>query len=418
MNALAHRLDANLRPTRHSETLLANQVCNERSRAGQSVYQLGFGQSPFPVPAHIVNALKQSAHRKEYVGVQGLPELRRAVASFHSLSGEDWDPDRVIVGAGSKILLYCLMAAVERADVALVSPGWVSYEPQAQLAGHPVFRLDTTFEEKWRLTPSALDRFCSRRAHVDRPLILVLNYPGNPDGLTYSPAELADLAAVFRRHGVIVISDEIYGLLHHRGEHASLAQFYPEGTIVTGGLSKWCGAGGWRLGVMHIPHALGEHYFQRVIGVCSETYSCAPAPIQHAAVSAYSMNDQLQRFLQNQRAELSALGRWCATRLQEAGVRVHLPEGGFYLFPDFGDHRAALQARGIFTSQQLTRRLLEEEGISLLPGSALGMPDSSLTVRLAYVDFDGTPALHQGACDTGKMRRGVQNLCAWIESAD
>ncbi len=415
MDALAYRLSNNLRDTQYSETLLANQICNDRLKQGQTVYQFGFGQSPFPVPEHIVTALREAAHRKEYIEVQGLLALRQAVAAFHSRQGAPWHADRVVIGAGSKILLYCVMAAIETADIALVSPSWVSYEPQAQLAGHRVFRLETTFDQRWRLLPEALERFCMARADTERPLVLILNYPGNPDGLSYTSQELAALAEVLRRHHVIVVSDEIYGLLHHQGSHGSLADYYPEGTIVTTGLSKWCGAGGWRLGVMHVPWQLGEQYFQRIIGVCSETYSCASAPIQHAAVSAYSMNAAAERFLQHQRGTLAELGGWCALRLQEAGVLVHPPEGGYYLFPDFEDHRVALASRGISTSRQLTQTLLEQTGVSLLPGSALGMPEISLTARLAYVDFDGGSGLIAGQCDTGRVEAGVRALCRWLQ---
>jgi len=253
MSPLALRLAHQLTDTQHSETLLINEVSNRLAADNRPLYRFGFGQSPFPVPKHVVQALRSNAHRKEYLNAQGLPELRRAVADFHNqVDASDWHPDQIIIGAGSKILLYCLMAAVKSADVALISPSWVSYEPQAKLARHRVWRIKTRFEDRWRLTPEVLNRFCDMRNEPDRPLILVLNYPGNPDGETYSASALRDLADVMRRHHVYVISDEIYGLLHHKGEHVSLAQFYPEGTMVTSGLSKWCGAGGWRLGICHI----------------------------------------------------------------------------------------------------------------------------------------------------------------------
>lgn len=418
MDTLAARLNPNLRATRHSETLLANQVCERLARQNRTVYRLGFGQSPFPVPPTVVAALRAAAGRKEYVDVAGLPELRKAAADFHSArQREDWDPERVIVGAGSKILLYAMLAAVERADVALVTPGWVSYEPQALLAGHRVYRLRTSYEQRWRLTAQALANFCENRGGTSRPLFLVLNYPGNPDGLAYTAAELASLAAVLRRHGVVVISDEIYGLLHHRGEHHSIADFYPEGTVITTGLSKWCGAGGWRLGLAHISPGLGEDYLQRVIGICSETMSCAPAPIQHAALAAYATEPGMDGFLHYQRETLASLGQHCAIKLQSAGVRVHPPEGGFYLLPDFSHFRDALRTLGINTGEQLTAALLAEAGVSLLPGSAFGMPADSLTARLAYVDFDGGSWVNREPCDTQRVERGLDSLCAWLAGA-
>ncbi|MFK8050514.1 MAG: pyridoxal phosphate-dependent aminotransferase [Halioglobus sp.] len=416
MNDLALSLQPNLRSTQHSETLLVAQMARQRLQENKTVYRFGFGQSPFPVPQHVVDALRSSAQCKDYLDVQGLLALRTRVAQFHSeLSGVDWEADRVIVGAGSKILLYCLMAAIHDADVALVTPGWVSYEPQAKLAGHRVYRLQTSYEERWRLTPDALDAFCHERVEPSRPLLLVMNYPGNPDGLTYDPTELGALANVLRQHRIIVISDEIYGPLHHRGKHRSLAEYYPEGTIVTSGLSKWCGAGGWRLGITHIPAALGDDYLQGVIGVCSETFSCAPAPIQHAAVAAYQFDARTRSFLEFQRSILADLGNRCAERLQAAGVRVHQPQGGFYLFPDFSNFSERLTRRGVFAAKTMTHALLEDTGVSMLPGSAFGMDEESLTARLAYVDFDGSAALANIGGAFKQVESGIENLCRWLE---
>ncbi len=417
MSPLALRLAHQLTDTRHSETLLINEVSNRLAADNRPLYRFGFGQSPFPVPEHVVEALRSNAHRKEYLNAQGLPELRRAVADFHNqVDGSDWHPDQIIIGAGSKILLYCLMAAVKSADVALISPSWVSYEPQAKLAQHRVLRIKTRFEDRWRLTPEVLDQFCDMRDEPDRPLILVLNYPGNPDGETYSANALRDLADVMRRHHVYVISDEIYGLLHHKGEHVSLAQFYPEGTMVTSGLSKWCGAGGWRLGICHIPTQLGPDYLQRVIGVASETYSCVSTPVQLAALTAYTYDQRIHDFLQQQRAILSEIGNRCADMLEKGGVRVYRPEGGFYLFPDFSPFSESLVLRGIDTGNALTSRLLQDTGVALLPGSAFGMDENSLTARLAYVDFDGAQALRDEVADASHLYQGIEKLCAWLRA--
>ncbi|WP_279247218.1 pyridoxal phosphate-dependent aminotransferase [Candidatus Litorirhabdus singularis] len=414
---MLQRLQQNLRDTQHSETLLVNQIANQRAAEDKPIFRFGFGQSPFPVPEHVVAALRVAAHRKEYLDVQGLPELRSTVAKFHSArQTQQWSSEQVVIGAGSKILLFCLLAAVQNADVALVAPGWVSYEPQARLAGHRVYHLQTELEQHWRVTPEMLEQFCSQRRDLERPLFLILNYPGNPDGLTYSGEQLAALANVLRKHGVMVISDEIYGLLHHRGQHVSIADYYPEGTMITSGLSKWCGAGGWRLGIAHIPVQLGADYMQRVIGVCSETFSCAPAPIQHAAVVAYTEDERLHQFLQQQRSILADTGQSCAQSLRQAGVAVHDPEGGFYLFPDFSAYRDKLAACGITSGAELTQTILEDTGVTLLPGSAFGMPESSLTARLAYVDFDGSQALANGNQYHSNMEEGIKRLCNWLQT--
>ena len=169
-----------------------------------------------------------------------------------------------------------------------------------------------------------------------------------------------------------------------------------------------------------MPAALGGELFQRLLGVASETWSSVASPIQQAAITAYTASPALDAYLQRQRAVLAVLGTWCAARLNAAGVRTHAPDGGFYVFPDFAAHRQRLAARGITSSGELTRRLLAEAGVALLPGSAFGCPPEQLTVRLAYVDFDGgellassgevlgTPALRQ-------TQAGIEAIVAWLE---
>ncbi len=406
-------IDAYLRPINHSETLLINERSDQLA-ASRQVYRFGFGQSPFPVPAGVTEVLRRQAHEKAYLPVQGWLPLREAVAAFHrQQDGVDWQPARVLVGPGSKLLIYAVMAAFTRAEVLLVSPSWVSYEPQAKLAGHQVSRLQASAASEWRLTPEMLEAFCQARENPGVPLILVLNYPGNPSGTSYSEAQLQALAGVMRRHRILVISDEIYGMLHHRGEHRSLARYYPEGTLVTGGLSKWCGAGGWRLGVLHVPEGLAENLLPRLLGVASETWSCVAAPVQHAAAEAYRFGPEVAGYVQRERQILSDLGRRAAARLNAAGVLTAAPEGGFYLFPDFESWREPLAAGGITTSDQLCSSLLQDAGVALLPGSAFGMPQSELVARLSYVNFDGAAALQ---AEGDELEEVLQPVLAGLEA--
>ena len=408
-------LKPHIRSGRQSQTLLANQLSRERASKGEQIFGFGFGQSPFPVPEEIRGALAEAAARKEYMSVQGHPPLRDAIVAFHKrLERKDWSADRVVVGAGSKILLFCLLAAFRRAEVLLPAPSWVSYEPQARLAGHDVSWLMTTFEDQWRLTPEQLEHFCRARGDANVPLVLVFNYPSNPTGQTYTSKQLQALADVMQRHNIIVIADEIYSLLSYDRDYASLDQFYPEGCIVTSGLSKWCGAGGWRLGFTHIPTCFGREFFEAVLGIASETYSCAPAPVQVAATRAYGNHAEARVFLDKQVAVLCEISRYCADTLRQAGVEVHPAMGGFYLFPVCDGFRKALNARGVHTSEQLTIALLADTGVVLLPGSAFGMPAESLTARLAFVDFDGGQALAANAPEFDKVKQGIHEVCAWL----
>ncbi len=414
-----YSIEKYLRPGKHSETLLINQLSQLRTDNNQNVFKFGFGQSPFPVPEKITQHLAEAAHRKEYMSVQGHLPLRQAIASFHhDMENKNWDHEQIIVGAGSKILLYCIMAAFAKAEVLLPAPSWVSYEPQAKLAGHNVEWLTTHFDQQWQLTPETLECFCQARENQETPLILVFNYPSNPTGQSYSSEQLQRLAKVMRKYKIIVIADEIYSLLSYDKEYCTLEDFYPEGCIVSSGLSKWCGAGGWRLGFHHIPKQLGHAFFQAVIGVASETYSCAPSPIQVAATHAYENQTLAKSFLQKQIGLLKEISLYCSNRLRESGINIHDAQGGFYLFPDFSPFSKQLFKRNISTGEQLTGALMEETGVALLPGSAFGMPESSLTTRLAFVDFDGSQiwVAENEKAEFDKVKQGIEKLCDWLGS--
>lgn len=410
-----------------SQTLLLNEQSRNLESTGKEVFKFGFGQSPFPPLAAATEALKKNAHQKAYSPVQGIPELREKVADFHrKVEGIDITADRVLIAPGSKILIYAVMASFKKADVLIPAPAWVSYAPQAHLLGHNAIRVACDFKGRWRVTPKAIDQAVAKKKSKSTPSILILNYPGNPEGLSYSEKELKALSTVFKKHNILVVSDEIYGQLNHRGEHKSLAKYYPQGTIVTGGLSKWCGAGGWRLGIALLPKSLGGEFRDVMLGVASETYSCASLPVQLAACKAYEWNDKVKTYLVQQRKLLSFIGNWSAATLRKSGLDVHDPEGGFYLFVDFSPLKAKLNKAGIKTSQKLCERLLKDTGVALLPGDAFGMKPDYLAARLAYVEFDGAAAMKAVAklrkkpvpesflnSPFGKTARGIRAISGW-----
>ncbi|GAB4204018.1 MAG: pyridoxal phosphate-dependent aminotransferase [Sandaracinaceae bacterium] len=370
-----------------SSALTLSERVDAMRATGEQVFKLTLGQSPFPVPERMVAALRDAATAKDYAPVRGLPALRRAVAAHvERRLGIDRTADDVMIGPGSKELLFLLQVVFD-GELIVPTPGWSSYVPQARLLGKRVVSVHARAEDGFLMQPAALQQALEREPPA--PRLLVLNYPSNPTGLTYRPEELRELARIAQQHELLVLSDEVYGELHHKGQHTSLARYYPEGTILSTGLSKWVGAGGWRLGCLVFPDTL-HPLLDALATVAAETFSTTSMPIQRAAVVAFEGGEDVERYLVQVRRVLAALGRFTARRLQSYGVRCAQPTGGFYVFADF---EPALQRPAFTGSVALCERLLEDTGVALLPGEAFGRPPAELTARVAYVDFDGPRAL-------------------------
>lgn len=421
------RLNPNVAGLERSATLAINERADRLRRQGKKVYKLGLGQSPFPVPEKVVHALRRHAEKKQYLPVQGLPALREAVAEFHWLKDRvETHGDLILVGPGSKELVFLAQLAF-RGDILIPTPSWVSYVPQARILGHTPQVVPVSFEDRWRLSAERLDETLSELAPGERRL-LILNYPNNPAGNSYPEAELRALAEVARRHDLVILSDEIYAQLEYSGNHTSIARYYPEGTIISSGLSKWCGAGGWRLGTFAFPRAL-DWLLEAMSSVASETFTAVSTPIQYAAVAAFEGGVAIETYLANARRILAALGLECAALLAGAGVRVHPPTGAFYLFADFGPFAEKLARRGIRGGASLCDRLLEDTGVALLPGEPFGRPAEELTARISFVNFDGgralrksleipleeqlTPAFLEEHC--GETLRAMRLMATWLD---
>jgi aspartate aminotransferase len=428
MKANFHNINLNLnvRGLPQSATLAINEKSSELKKHGKKVYRLGLGQSPFPVPQPVVEELKVNAHQKDYLPVMGLPQLREAVAEYHCrMQGVCCSADEVIIGPGSKELMF-LLQYVYYGDLVIPTPSWVSYAPQAHMIGRQVRWIKTHRQNKWRLTAEELERHCQQ--DYDKPRIVILNYPSNPVGATYTENELIEIAEIAEKHKIILCSDEIYGELHHQGNHISIAKFYPEGTIISGGLSKWCGAGGWRLGTFTFPKSLS--WLQRAMAVmASETFTSTSAPIQYAGVRAFRRGNEIENYLWRCRWILDKLGKKLSDMLNKDGIYTPNPDGAFYCFPDFSSYREKLKSKGIHTSNELCTKLLEDTGVAILPGEVFGRPAEELTARIAYVDFDGNravnAALHMNNKDEindkfistycGDLVKAVQLICSWID---
>ncbi len=373
-----------------SATLEINEKSNLMIAQGKKVYKLGLGQSPFPVPTPVVEALKKYAHVKDYLPVKGLYELREAIKKYYQKSqGIEFEVENILIGPGSKELMF-IAQFVMYSELLLPAPSWVSYAPQAKILGRKVLWLETKREDDWLLRSDVLEDYCKNNPNTSK--VMILNYPNNPTGKTYNEEQLKEIADVARKYGVIIISDEIYGELHHEGKHISIARFYPEGTIISSGLSKWCGAGGWRLGTFSIPKEL-SWLADKMASVASETFTSVSAPIQYASIRAFEFDDEIMNYLNRSRRILKALASYIYENFKRVGIETPLADGAFYYLPDFSNLRDKLSKKGIYTSRQLCSAILDEKSVAFLPGDDFGRPSGELTGRIAYVDFNGEIAL-------------------------
>ena len=400
----------NLKP---SSTLRMNEISNKLQSKGKKIYKFGFGQSPFEIPDDVVNELKNNAHQNKYLSMQGLSELRTAISKYSSTkNSQNYKSENIIVGPGTKELMFLLQLLFD-GDILLPAPSWVSYAPQALLSRNRTHWIITKSENNWFPTGKEIEKVILK--DKKKNYLLFLNSPNNPSGQICN--NLKEISNIAKKYNILILSDEIYSELSFHENFQSISQFYPEKTIISTGLSKWCGAGGWRLGHFIIPEALKELRDSLKI-LASETFSSVSAPIQYAAIAAYSNNHD--EYINNSRSILKLVGEYVYNNLKSNKINMNKPQGGFYLMPEF-------LIKKFSTSQDMCNDILEKTGVALLPGSDFGFSKERMIVRLSFTDFNGQEFMNyikkNNKLDTSliakfapKILEGTNKLKLWSES--
>ena len=374
---MSSRIKKSILKLKESSTLVINEKSKELINQGKKVYQFGFGQSPFPVPEKIVEELKNHAHRKEYLPIQGLPGLREAISNYlQKKTGNNYPKENILITPGSKEAML-LMHIAFKGEIIIPAPGWVSYEPQAQIGSNKVNWLETSRSNNWFPTADELEKKI-KKIGKKKNLIFILNSPNNPSGAVCRNLEA--LAKVARKYKVIVLSDEIYTDLTFKNNYESISRYYPELTFITGGLSKWCGAGGWRLGFLAVPKKLKE-FLMSLKSLASESYSTVNTPTQFAAVEAYG--GDYDNYRNKIKGILNTVGNYVYNNLKSNKVLINPPQGAFYLMPEFKNKKYK-------NSSKLCEAILNDTGVAMLPGSDFGFKPKKMLTRLSYTDFNGT----------------------------
>lgn len=350
-------------------------------------YGFAFGQSPFPVPKLIQDALVKNADKGAYAAVPGIPELRSAISKYNKHYFDmDIAPERIYVGPGTKELIFNLLEILH-GTVILPTPAWLGYLPQIRFLKKNYHMLPTRANKK--ISPNDLRKLALRLQ--DRQKILILNNPHNPTGLLYDRLELEEIADVCREQNIAVISDEIYALTTYDfSKFVSMGKIYPEGTFVTNGLSKSHAAGGYRLGYVIFPqHAIDlRRQFKKILAT---EYTAVSTPIQHAAVAGFEISKEVDEYFDVTRSIHQMMGDYTYHALTAIdGVKATKPDATFYLLADFNAFAPDLQKAKITTSQKLSESLiLHPYHTAIVGGDSLVLERTDFSARIAYVDYDG-----------------------------
>ena len=354
-------------------------------------YGFAFGQSPFPVPRPIQDALIQNVNKGAYAPVPGIPELRDAISKYNKYYFRmDVDPQRIYVGPGTKELIFNLLEILH-GTVILPTPAWLGYLPQIRFLKKNYHMLPSRSNGK--ISPHDL-RKLALRLH-DRQKILILNNPHNPTGLVYDRLELEEIADVCREQEITVISDEIYAqTTYDFSKFVSMGKIYPEGTFVTNGLSKSHAAGGYRLGYVIFPLHTSElkQQFKKILAT---EYTATSTPIQHAAIAGFQESREMDEYFEITRRIHQIMGDYTYRTLNGIeGVKTTKPEATFYLLANFNSYSDYFLENKISNSQKFSESLIRHPyHTALVGGDSLVLERTDFSARIAFVDYDGKRAM-------------------------
>jgi len=397
MGLIAHALER-IKP---SPTMAITSKAREMKAAGFDVIGLGAGEPDFDTPDNVKQAAIAAIERGEtkYTAVDGIPELKRAIASkFERENDLTYKPAEITVGSGGKQVLYnALLATLNPGDEVIVpSPYWVSYPDIVLLAGATPVVVETKLEDGFKLSPKALAASITLRTKW-----FIFNSPSNPTGAAYTREEIKALTDVLLKHeNVWVLSDDIYEHLVYDGfAFSTPAQVEPKlkgRTLTMNGVSKAYSMTGWRIG-----YAGGPEPLIKAIATLQSQSTSNPCSIsQWASVEAL---EGPQDFLKHWAASFQDRRDLVVSMLNQAkGLSCPMPEGAFYVYPSCAGviGQTSRDGKMIATDEDFATALLQEEGVAVVHGAAFGL---SPFFRISYAT--GIEALEE-AC------RRIQRFCA------
>lgn len=358
-----------------SPTLAINAKAKELKSQGVNVISLSAGEPDFNTADNIIEAAYQAmlSGQTKYTAASGISELKKAVVKkYIDDNGLRYTEQQVIITNGAKHALYNYFQAVCNPydEVLIPTPYWVSYPQMVKLAGAtPVF-VKGKEQTQYKITPEQLEE-----SITDKTKVLILNSPCNPTGAIYDRDELAGLAKVCKKYNILIISDEIYEkLIYNDEKHVSIASLNDDAyqrTTVVNGLSKPYAMTGWRIG-----YAAGD---KKIIKAMSDISSHSTSnPVTFAQYGAIEAMTGSQVELEKMKKEFSARRDYVMGRLAEIpAIKPINPAGAFYVFIDISD----LIKEKYQNADEFSEKLLEEELVAVVPGSAFGADNF---IRISY----------------------------------
>jgi aspartate aminotransferase len=375
------RISARTAAVQPSATMAVEGKVKRMRAAGEAVISFGAGEPDFPTPEPIkqaaIKAIQDNFTR--YTETGGMAALKEAIAARERQNtGLDYKASQVATHTGGKESLYLAFQALCEAgdEVLIPAPYWVSYVEQVRLAEATPVIVPTTADTGFKVNAALLARYTTPRTRI-----LVLNSPSNPTGMVYSQAELEDIASWARTNQVIILSDELYDRIVFNPPYARWLRVAPdlyERTVIINGLSKAYAMTGWRLG-----YAVGpEWIIKAMLKIQSHSNSHPSSITQAAALAAYTLD--LEAEIAKMVAAFKERRDWIVRALNEiAGVRCLMPEGAFYVFPDFSAllGKPLKYGRTCSTTEELAMYLLDTVKVGIVHGEAFGAPGCA---RLSY----------------------------------
>ncbi|KTC86848.1 pyridoxal phosphate-dependent aminotransferase [Legionella brunensis] len=370
--ALAERVQS----VKPSPTLAVAAKAAKMRAEGLNIISLGTGEPDFDTPQYIKNAAVAAieAGFTKYTAVDGIPELKQAIINkFKRDNGLDYQPNQILVSVGGKQSVYNLCQALinEGDEVIIPAPYWVSYPDIVLLAGGKPVIIPTTPAERFKINAAQLEK-----AITAKTKLLILNSPSNPSGVAYSLEELKALADVLIKHPhIFIATDDMYEHILWTQPFANILNacpaLYPR-TIVLNGVSKAYSMTGWRIGYAGGPAPL----MAAMTTIQSQSTSNPCSIAQKASVAALNGGYETVK-------EMVAAFRqrhdYIVQRLHDIpGIDVIPADGTFYSFPSV---QAIIEKRGFANDLEFADKLLQEEGLALVPGSAFG---SEGCIRLSF----------------------------------